>query len=186
LGTSRFRGFALYAASSNTTSLFIEHRRSLVDYATRIVGSRAQAEDLVQEAWLRFDEAARQRLLEEPLGYLYRIVRNLALDGRRRTALEGDLAVAGASEALNVVSPAAGPTPEAVALYREELRLLVAALDELPERTRIAFEMNRMGGCKLREIAEFLGISVPWAQRLVAEGLLHCRRRLKRKPPAKS
>jgi len=160
---------------SDTTSLFIEHRGSLVEYATRIVGSRAQAEDLVQEAWLRFDEVARQRLLDEPLGYLYRIVRNLALDGRRRMALESQIVADSATDALFE------PTPEAVALHRDELRLLMAALDELPERTRIAFEMHRFGGCKLREIAAFLEVSLPWAQRLVADGLLHCRRRLKRK-----
>ena len=167
--------------SSDTTSLFIEHRGSLIDYATRIVGSRAHAEDLVQEAWLRFEEVARQRLLEEPLGYLYRIVRNLALDGRRRTALESHIVSGGPSDAAFAVSPAAEPSPETVVLYRDELRLLMAALEELPERTRIAFEMHRFGGCKLREIAEFLGISLPWAQRLVADGVLHCRRRLGRK-----
>ena len=82
---------------SDTTSLFIEHRGSLVDYATRIVGSRAQAEDLVQEAWLRFDEVARKRFLDEPLGYLYRIVRNLALDGRRRASLESEVLAGGES-----------------------------------------------------------------------------------------
>lgn len=166
---------------SDAVSLFVAHRGSLVEYATRIVGSRAQAEDLVQEAWLRFDEVSRQRLLDEPLGYLYRIVRNLALDGRRRAAFERGLAAGGANDALFAVSPSAEPTPEAVALHREELRLLLAALDELPERTRIAFEMHRLGGCRLREIAEFLEISPAWAQRLVMEGLLHCRRRLKRK-----
>jgi RNA polymerase sigma-70 factor (ECF subfamily) len=166
---------------SDTTSLFIEHRGSLVDYATRIVGSRAQAEDLVQEAWLRFDEVSRQRFLDEPLGYLYRIVRNLALDGRRRASLESEVLAGGESAAAFLWSAGAEPSPETVALYRDELRLLVAALDELPERTRIAFEMHRFGGCKLREIAEFLDISLPWAQRLVADGILHCRRRLGRK-----
>ena len=167
--------------SSDTTSLFIEHRGSLVDYATRIVGSRAQAEDLVQEAWLRFDEVARQRFLEEPLGYLYRIVRNLALDGRRRTGLENEVLAASENAAGSFVSAGVEPSPETIALYRDELRLLMAALAELPERTRIAFEMHRFGGCKLREIAEFLDISLPWAQRLVADGVLHCRRRLGRK-----
>ena len=42
----------------------------------------------MQEAWLRFDEVSRQRLLDEPLSYLYRIVRNLALDGRRSQVRE--------------------------------------------------------------------------------------------------
>src|SRR5687767_1062042 len=51
-----FEDFGPHAVPSDTTSLFIEHRGSLVEYATRIVGSRAHAEDVVQEAWLRFDE----------------------------------------------------------------------------------------------------------------------------------
>jgi RNA polymerase sigma factor (sigma-70 family) len=166
-----------HAVPSDAASLFTEHRRSLVDYAASIVGSRAQAEDVVQEAWLRFDEVARQRLLGEPLAYLYRIVRNLALDGRRAAARELRLlarepvAVAAASSTFN-------PTPERVALYKDELRLLHEALAELPKRTRIAFEMHRMGDCKLREIAEHLEISLPLAHRLVADGLEHCRRRL--------
>ncbi|TAJ88378.1 MAG: sigma-70 family RNA polymerase sigma factor [Reyranella sp.] len=152
------------------------HRRSLVDYATSIVGSRAQAEDLVQEAWLRFDEVARQRLLGEPLAYLYRIVRNLAVDGRRRGAREDKIfAKLDLDVAVSLDSPS---TPEAVALYRDELRLLDEALAELPERTRIAFEMHRFGGCKLREIAAFLGISLPLAQVLVTDALQHCKHRL--------
>lgn len=167
--------------SSDTTLLFIQHRGSLVDYATRIVGSRAQAEDVVQEAWLRFDEVAGQRFIEEPLGYLYRIVRNLALDGRRRGSLEAEVLTGGEGSAASAWSAGTVPSPETVALYRQELRLLMAALDELPERTRIAFEMHRFGGCKLREIADFLDVSLPWAQRLVADGILHCRRRLGRR-----
>ena len=162
---------------SDTTSLFSEHRRSLVDYAASIVGSHAQAEDVVQEAWLRFDEVSRQRFLTEPLAYLYRIVRNLALDDRRTGARQARL-LASQPAAVAVVSSSFSPTPEKVALYKDELRLLHAALAELPKRTRIAFEMHRLGGCKLREIAAHLGISLPLAQRLVADGLEHCRTRL--------
>jgi RNA polymerase sigma-70 factor (ECF subfamily) len=161
---------------SDTTALFIEHRRLLVDYATGIVGSRSQAEDVVQEAWLRFDETAKNRFLDEPLGYLYRIVRNLALDGRRRIARENEALVNGV--AASVTAPGTVATPEMLALYRDELRLLEEALAELPERTRIAFEMHRLDGCKLREIAMFLGISLPLAHVLVTEGIRHCKRRL--------
>lgn len=162
--------------SDTTTILFIEHRRSLVDYATGIVGSRAQAEDLVQEAWLRFDEVARQRFLDEPLGYLYRIVRNLALDGRRRIARETEALANGVAEA--VTAPGIISTPEMLVIYRDELRLLDEALAELPERTRIAFEMHRLDGAKLREIAGFLDISLPMAHKLVSDGIRHCKRRL--------
>lgn len=163
--------------SSDTTALYVEHRSSLIDYATRIVGSRAQAEDVVQEAWLRFDCVARQRLLSEPLPYLYRIVRNLALDGRRRLVLERGIVID--SDLEVVEAPTGEPTPETAAVYRDDLRLLREVMNELPERTRIAFEMYRIGGCKLREVADFLDISVALAQALVADALEHCKHRLK-------
>jgi RNA polymerase sigma factor (sigma-70 family) len=164
---------------SDTTNLFVEHRRSLVDYATGIVGSRAMAEDVVQEAWLRFDDAARRHLFDEPLSYLYRIVRNLALDGRRRRAREGRHVVEGADLLAEAVAEDR-PSPEAEVAARAELRLVREAMRELPERTRIALEMHRFGGATLQDIADYLGISVGLAHSLVVRGLDHCRERLVR------
>lgn len=171
-------GYATVRQDSTTLDLFMSHRGALVDYAAGIVGNHAHAEDLVQEAWLRFDKAARRRSLEQPLGYLYRIVRNLALDGRRRMARESRVVTGGDFNAATGTSPDEAPSPEKVALDRDELELVVAAMAELPERTRIALEMHRFGGCKLKEIAAFLGISVPMAHVLVADGVQHCKRRL--------
>lgn len=163
-----------------TLAFFMAHRPNLVSYASGIVGSRAQAEDVVQEAWLRFDDASRLRLLEEPLGYLYRIVRNLALDGRRRLVREDRT-----RDSYAVIAVAqdghASLTPEREALHKDALRIVMAAIAELPERTQIALEMHRFGGCKLREIADHLGISVALAHSLVADGIEHCRRRLHRR-----
>lgn len=159
-------------------SLFVEHRHALVNYASSIVGSRAQAEELVQEAWLRFDEASKTRLLEDATGYLYRIVRNLALDGRRRMSREGRFIIDKDFDEAAGTCPDAAPTPETIALYKDEYGLIMEALAELPERTRIAFEMHRFGDAKLREIAAVLNISVPFAQRLVADAVQHCKERL--------
>jgi RNA polymerase sigma-70 factor (ECF subfamily) len=168
---------------SDTTALFTEHRLSLIDYAVGIVGSRAAAEDVVQEAWLRFDEVSKRELLSEPLSYLYRIVRNLAIDGRRKQVREERYFVPGTPLLVESVVEAR-PTPEAEAESRAELRALQAAMLELPERTRTALEMHRMGGATLRDIAEYLGISVGLTHSLVIDGLEHCRVRLSR-PAAK-
>lgn len=158
--------------------LFVTHRRSLVNYASSIVGDRAQAEDVVQEAWLRFNGASQRRLLEDATGYLYQIVRNLALDGRRRATRERQVIADGDVEAAAGARADAVPTPESVAVYRDEYALVMDALAELPERTRIAFEMHRFGDAKLREIAAFLNISLPLAHRLVADAVQHCKERL--------
>lgn len=165
--------------ASNTANLFVEHRRSLVDYATGIVGSRALAEEVVQEAWLRFDEAGRRHLFDEPLSYLYRIVRNLALDGRRRQARESRYVVDGAELLAGAVAEDR-PSPESEVAAKVELRLVRQAMLELPERTRIALEMHRVGGATLQDIADYLGISVGLAHSLVVRGLEHCRERMVR------
>ena len=164
--------------NSTALSLFVTHRRALVDYASSITGSRTQAEDLVQEAWLRFDEASKGRFLDDAKGYLYRIVRNLALDGQRRSARESRLIAQAGIDRLAAVCPDETPTPETIALYRDEVQCVMAAMAELPERTRIAFEMHRFGGAKLKEIAEYLGISLSLAQLLVTDAAEHCKEKL--------
>lgn len=163
--------------SADANILFVENRRALIDYATGIVGSRSHAEDLVQEAWFRFDEAARGELLREPKNYLYRIVRNLALDGRRRLEVERRI-FRDSPQDFMASLPDAVPSAEKASVDKDDLRMLREALRELPQRTRIAFEMHRLQGCKLREIAAVLGVSVPTAQLLVMDGLQHCKARL--------
>jgi RNA polymerase sigma-70 factor (ECF subfamily) len=160
-------------------ALYVAHRDALVNYANGIVGNREQAEDVVQEAYLRFDSGSAGRLIEEPVGYLYRIVRNLALDGRRRWMRESRHLDQAGETAVNAAVEQR-PSPEDQILARGEIQLLAEALAELPARTRIAVEMHRFGGCKLKEIAAHLGISTTLAHDLVFQGVEHCRRRLRR------
>lgn len=164
----------------NVPELYLAHRGELLDYASKIVGDRSQAEDVVQEAYLRFDAAAAERRVAEPLSYLFRIVRNLSLDLRRRVGRDRHRLASVGDEAIGEL-PEARPSPEAEAASRQELRLLEAAMWELPERTRIALEMHRFGGRTVREIAAHLGISIGTAHTLVTQGLEHCRDRLYRR-----
>jgi len=162
--------------------LFLAHRTALIDYATPIVGDRAQAEDVVQEAWLRFEgsEARSQRqadadpvTIAQPAGYLYRIVRNLALDWTRKLASERR-SQQNSFDMDSLTRQMDGTTPEATILHRDTLRLVAAAMAELPDRNRLAFEMHRFGGCTFQEIAERLGISLGLAHKLVRDAVSHC------------
>lgn len=161
-------------------ALYLSHRGKLVNYANTFLRDRAHAEDVVQEAYLRFDAAADQRPLGEPVAYLYRIVRNLALDGRRRLQRDRTRLVAGDEAGIADVAEDR-PSPEAAAVARDELRVVGAAMAELPERTRVALELHRFGGCTFKEIAAHLDISVGLAHSLVVQGLEHCRERLFRR-----
>lgn len=159
--------------------LYTAHQRELLSYATRIVGDSGRAEDITQDAYLRFSAAMADERRDNAVGYLYRIVRNLALDCCRRTQFEKALFPHSIDDIAEAVL-AGRSTPEHQAIVRSELEQLQVAMDELPERTRIAVEMHRLGGYKLREIAEHLKVSPSMAQHLVKEGIKHCQRHLSR------
>jgi len=155
------------------------HRQALIDYACGIVGDHAHAEDLVQDAWLRVEAVERRRLIAEPVGYLYRTVRNLALDVYRARKRSGRRSVEGLVEDGNQPTNDS-PSPEAVVVARSDLQRLLESLNELPERTRRAVILYKVEGLKLREVAARLNVSVALAQALVVDGVEHCAQRLSR------
>jgi len=184
------RGF-LVSLNSNPVllNLYLAHRSALLNYATRIVGSRVWAEDIVQEAYLRIASMSpndqfvpgsdRQSEIAHPVAYLYRIVRNLAADWSRRRSTENTEPAY--AEVIDSMA-AQAPSPEHELIYRQQVRLLADALKELPERTQIACAMHRLGGYTLQAIAEHLGISVTLAHQLVRSALTHCADRLDELP----
>lgn len=162
---------------SRRLNLYLRHRAELIDYATPIVGDRMLAEDVVQDAWVRFSEVRRKdasaRLILRPAGYLYRIVRNLALDMARLRASEH---WTDGSELTAVPDPAV--SADRVIEDREKLKALHHALAELPERQRLAFAMHRMQHMTYRQIAAALNISQTRAHELVRAAFEHCIARL--------
>ena len=157
-------------------STYMEHRDRLLSYANRIVRDRASAEDVVQEAWLRFSaRRAEDGPIAQPLAYLYTIVRNLALNWTQRAANHGPVAL---SEPAMESVPADEPSVERVLYYRDELRVLQEAIAELPERTQTAFYLYKIDGCTLQQVADRLGVSVVRAHQLVKEAGLHAARQL--------
>ncbi|GBR00584.1 RNA polymerase sigma-24 factor [Gluconacetobacter liquefaciens NRIC 0522] len=170
---------ACVGSEKDNLDLFMTHRQRLVDYATTMLGSAAQSEDVVQEAWIRFSGAADPGALREPLRYLFRIVRNIVVDGHRAQVSRGRYLVAASTPETTLSRPDDRPAPEAEILHRQQLAIVQEALAELPQRTRRAVELHRLEGLKTREVAERLGISVTRTHTLIAEGVAHCRRRLK-------
>jgi RNA polymerase sigma factor (sigma-70 family) len=163
--------------SDKHLDLYLAHRQKLVHYASGIVADSGRAEDVVQEAYLRFSAASDERVLQQPVGFLYRIVRNLAFDLRRRLVLEDKTVDLVGDAGLDGI-PDSTPSPEEEAIQHQEFARVVAAMEALPKRTRVALEMHRFGGFTLKQIAERLGISVSMAHVLVTEGVKQCQRAL--------
>lgn len=159
------------APANPSLAIYLAHRDELLNYAHRLLRDRATAEDLVQEAWLRFSKGPEAADLAQPAKYLFAIVRNLALDWARRRSIHAPDAIT--RELLESV-PSDAPTAERVLYYRDRLRALERALADLPERTQVAFVMYRAERRTLQEIATHLGVSVPRVHRMIKDAMLHC------------
>lgn len=154
---------------------FRENYHELVRYLTRRTGDAERAADVAQDTYLRLATLSPGNIdVENPRAYVYRVAGNLAIDALRR---EGRLGRDFTFIAADEIDP--DPSPEAYALARERVRLLEAALDELPPNPRAALLLNRVEGLTFAEIADRLGVSESMIAKYIARALRHCRDRLK-------
>ena len=153
---------------------FIDHRTLLVNIAARITGCHARGEDVVQDAFFRVQSAPSiTSSLKEQMGYLLRVVRNLAIDHYRKQALERRYCSHEDADLQQIVDNA---TPQDTHLHLSTLDVVEHALGELPTRTRYAFEMYRLHGVPQRVLALELGVSPTLVNFMIRNALVHCRR----------
>lgn len=138
--------------------LFTLHRDELQRFALRRLGDRDRAADVVQDTFVRLANAVNESnpLLDNPRAYLFRITGNLATDALRHSRVADAVLD---REGLNDSLPAAQPTPETVALDRDLLRRLQAALALLPDGQRRVLTLKRLHGCSHAEIGARTGLS---------------------------
>ncbi|WP_457579888.1 RNA polymerase sigma factor [Ensifer canadensis] len=156
--------------SETRVDIFLAHRPALIAYAVRLLGSRDAAEDIVQDAFVRFLPSSTRSVSKgQLLAYLYRTVRNLSLDVLRRRKV----AAIGHQDDVPFWSvPADMPTPEQSTLLCDDVRRISQILSELPVEARVAVEMHRFGGYTLEEVASHLGISTASAHRYVTAAMM--------------
>ncbi len=152
--------------------LFRQFYPRLVPLAERLLGDRAEAEDIVQETFLRLsrssqnapgdDEALLDRPSEVVGAWLRRVTLNLGVN-RLRDRRRADARVLRATRLDGALDPERGPADDdspTRALLRAEVRDEVhAALAALPERQRTSLLM-RHAGHSYAEIAATLGIAI--------------------------
>ncbi|MFI6563747.1 sigma-70 family RNA polymerase sigma factor [Streptomyces sp. NPDC050534] len=134
--------------------IFEEHRPRLRAVAYRMLGSLAEADDALQEAWLRVDRADTADV-GNPAGWLTTVVARVCLNmlRSREHRREEPLEEGGAAEAV----PAAAVDPEEEALLGDQVGLaLLVVLDTLSPAERVAFVLHDSFGVPFDEIAPLL------------------------------
>lgn len=150
-------------------AVYLSNRVVLVAYASRLLGSREAAEDVVQEAYVRFTQSLAQGgATVNPRAYLFRVVRNLAYNiCKRRQYEQRQLR----QEVPDWGVPASLPSQEDILHLRDSARRLAQLVSDLPQNQRKALEMHRFGGRTMAQVARHLGVSERTAYRLMQTAL---------------
>jgi RNA polymerase sigma-70 factor (ECF subfamily) len=140
------------------------HSQNVFRLSYRLVGNRHDAEEVVQEAFLRAYQKLSQFEARSNFGtWVYRIAANYAIDRMRKQRKEEarrEMPIVNTNEGieqdpLSTIADAA-PTPERLTQSIELRKKMQEALDALTHAERTAFVMRHWEGCGIEEIAAVL------------------------------
>jgi RNA polymerase sigma-70 factor (ECF subfamily) len=158
-------------------AVFEQLRPRLTAISRRIVGSEAEAEDVVQDCYLKWHRAE-QAALDTPAAWLTTVVQHQSIDRLRKRARDAVAELA----AGELVPDAPVLSPEAGLLRRAELgEALGRLLDCLSPSERLALVLHEVFECRHADIAAVLGLTPVNARQQLARA----RRRLRLREEAK-
>jgi RNA polymerase sigma-70 factor (ECF subfamily) len=157
-------------------------RGQLTGLAYRMLGSRAEAEDMVQEAWLRW-HAADRAAVREPRAFLSKTVTRLCLDQLKSARARREEYVGQwlPEPVLDGAQLAAGSASE----YADDLSVaLLLALERLSPLERAAFLLHDVFDLGFEEVAEALGRDPAACRQLASRARSHVREEKPRFKPS--
>jgi RNA polymerase sigma-70 factor (ECF subfamily) len=161
------------------------HSRSIFRVVYRMTGNQADAEEIIQETFLRAYKSLGRFELRSNFGtWLYRIAVNRALDflTSRKTQMQNkDTSPISDSidpEEAHVQVPAPSPGPDRLLLSAEIKNKVAAAMGLLTAAERVAFTMRHMEGQSIEEISQALNLKTSAAKNCVFRAVQKLRNQL--------
>lgn len=134
----------------------LPHERDLRIWLQRRLVAAADVEDVVQECYCRLAQLSDVSHVTLPRAYLFTMARNLVQRQRKRARV---VRIEAMTDTIDEQWASDQPSPERIAVARQELGRVQAALATLSDRARRIFLMRKVEGLTQKEIAQTLGIS---------------------------
>jgi RNA polymerase sigma-70 factor (ECF subfamily) len=153
--------------------LFREHNEALVRFLCGRLGSRNEALEVAQEAYVRLLSLDQPGAVSYLRAFLFKTAANLAIDRRRRhqsyDKVTGEQLFAQFAEER---------TPERQVAGEQTLRHLGRLIESMPAKCRAAFVMSQIHGLDAVTIAARLGITDSMVRKYIVRALLRCREQM--------
>lgn len=159
-------------SESSVTKAYLRIRGALARSVSGIVPPR-DIEDIVQETYVRVCQADAKEPIRTPRTFMYRTVRNLALDHMKRAETRMSRSL---EEMADGEPPAAGLADTTLndVTTREEFAAFCEAVRQLPVQCRRVFVLKKVYGYSQKEIAADLGLSASTIEKHTAKGIRCC------------
>jgi RNA polymerase sigma-70 factor (ECF subfamily) len=150
-------------------SVFVRHRRRLFGIAYRVLGSVVEAEDVVQEVWLRWQKTDRS-VVVSPVAFLSSTTTRLAINVAQSARVRRETYIGPwLPEPIDTSAD-----PEVGAQRAEALEMaLLLVLEKLPPTERAAFVLREAFDYGYPEIAEILQLSLVNVRKIVSRARKH-------------
>ncbi len=146
--------------------VFEEYRNVLSRLAYRMLGSQADADDVMQEAYLKWTKSSRESV-KSPRAYLHSIVTNLCID-QRKAIDERKQTYVGPWLPEPIVEAGSGIAEDRVEAAESVSMALLLILESLSPAERAAYLLRQVFNYPYEEIAEILGKPEPGCRQLVS------------------
>jgi RNA polymerase sigma-70 factor, ECF subfamily len=162
-------------------TLVERHSRSVLRLAYRMTGNEQDAEDIVQETFLKaYRQLANYEARASFGTWLYRIAANCSLDlvRSRKRHEEFHVTAAGGDPEAAMEVASADPQPERLAMSGEVGERVHSALRGLSEKERTAFVLRHFEGMSIDEIGGVLGLNTNATKNSIFRAVQKLRREL--------
>lgn len=166
-----YKGINSFCDEKRFSTFFRENSKSLSNYIFYKCGNLDLANDIVQDAFLKFWSNCSKVIPGKGKAFLYRIATNLFLNEYSKSTV-----------VLNFKSTLSdtitNESPEFLLEEKEFGIKLQRAISNLTESQRVTFLMHRIDGKKYREIAEILNISIKTVEKRIHYALINLRKEI--------
>jgi RNA polymerase sigma-70 factor, ECF subfamily len=157
------------------------HSRSLFRLAYRMTGNEQDAEDVVQETFLRAYRRLNKFEARSSFStWLYRIAVNCSLDQSRKRRQQDECQASSNPEQVDLLSalPSTDPSTERLVLSAEVRKKVEATLNELTEKEKAAFVLRHYEGMSIEEVGRAMGLRANAAKNNIFRAVQKLRRAL--------
>lgn len=146
----------------------LPHEPALRQWLSRRRTLGIEPDDIIQEAYAIFADLGSIAEIRHPRAYLFQVARSVIGRHVRRSRVVSIHMM----DDLHALDPAdEAPSPERIAIDRDQLRWLAQAIGAMPAKAQQAFVLRRVDGLSQREIAARMAISENTVEKHIARGL---------------